>query len=137
MEKLLIILRHVSGAGSSTLAKFLISNLSCSSSHYEADHWMMEDGQYKFSVEKLGFAHNCCKKAVESDMKKGIEVICLTNTLTTEKELKPYLDLAEFYGYKVNSLIVENRHNNKDIHGLNEEILIRQENRLRGSIKLR
>lgn len=62
--------------------------------------------------------------------------IIVSNTTTTEKELKPYIDLAEEYGYKVVSLIVENRHGNDSIHNVPQEIRDSQENRLRNSLKL-
>ena len=63
--------------------------------------------------------------------------IIVSNTSTTEKELQPYLELAKKYDYKVVSLIVENRHGNKDIHGVPEETLVKMENRFKQNIKLR
>jgi hypothetical protein len=35
--------------------------------------------------------------------------------------MKEYFDLAEKYGYTVVSLIVENRHGGKNIHGVPDE----------------
>jgi len=136
MEKLLFILRHVSGAGSSTLAKFLIKNLNCSSSHYEADFWMEKDGKYEFSPTKLGFAHNSCKRAVELDMAKNISFICVSNTFTRESEIEPYILLAKQYGYNYTSLVVENRNDTKSIHSVPQETLLRQEINLKYSLKL-
>jgi hypothetical protein len=57
--------------------------------------------------------------------------------LTSEKELAPYIELAQKYGYQIISLIVENRHGNKSVHDVPDETLDRMEVRLKGSIKLR
>jgi hypothetical protein len=70
-------------------------------------------------------------------MKDEQPTVVVSNTLTSEKELKPYIELAEKYGYQIVSLIVENRHGNKSIHDVPDETLERMEVRLKGSIKLR
>lgn len=49
--------------------------------------------------------------------------------------MKPYLDMAEIYGYRVVSLVVENRHGNSSVHGVPEETMKKMEDRF--SIKLR
>ena len=51
-------------------------------------------------------------------MKKQIERIAVTNTMTTERELQPYLDLARQFGYKVFSVVVENRHGGQNEHNV-------------------
>jgi hypothetical protein len=63
--------------------------------------------------------------------------IVVSNTFTQEWELADYYKLAEQYGYKVFSLIVENRHGGKDVHGVPEEKLVQMETNLRNNIKLR
>jgi hypothetical protein len=55
--------------------------------------------------------------------------IVVSNTSTTEKELQPYLDLANEYGYKVVSLIVENRHGNSNVHSVPQETLQKMKDR--------
>ena len=49
--------------------------------------------------------------------------VIVSNTSTTEKELKPYLALAEEYGYAVTSIIVENRHGGQSIHNVPQETI--------------
>jgi len=61
--------------------------------------------------------------------------IVVANTLTTQKELKPYLELAKKYDYGIVSLIVENRHGNENIHKVPDLTLDKMEKRF--SIKLR
>ena len=50
--------------------------------------------------------------------------------------MKPYLDLAEKYGYTVFTVIVEKRHENKDVHNVPQETRQKQAERLYKSIKL-
>jgi hypothetical protein len=55
--------------------------------------------------------------------------IIVSNTFTQEWEMQPYYDLAEKYGYRVYSLIVENRHDGKNQHGVPQETLEKMKNR--------
>jgi predicted kinase len=130
MKKVLYILRGLPGAGKSTLAKSL-SSIFC-----EADEYFMKDGKYLFDASKLGEAHEWCRLEVERAMKWDYTAV-VSNTFTTEKELKPYYELAEKYGYKVVCLIIENRHGGINTHGVPSETLNRMEVKLKNSIKLR
>jgi predicted kinase len=127
--KTLYIIRGCPGSGKSTLAqeKFL-NNFEADMYHYD------KDGNYNFDISKLGEAHKWCQNQVETLMKVNEEEITVSNTSTTEKELKPYMDLAEKYGYRVISLIVENRHGGKNIHGVPSETLTKMKERF--NIKL-
>lgn len=109
MSKTIYILRSVSGAGKSTLAKELCKE-GIADIHLEADMYFMDYAkkEYNFDASKLGVAHEWCKRKSEEAMSLGYDLV-VSNTFTTEKEIQPYLDLAEQYGYKVVSLIVENR----------------------------
>ncbi len=131
----LYIIRGCSGSGKSTFAKTLADALKIN--FYEADHFAIDSlGNYNFDVTKLGFYHAACQQAVLSELANGLDVI-VSNTSTTEKELQPYLAVAEELDCKVVSLVVEHRHDGSNIHDVPEETLVRQEQRLRGSIKLR
>ena len=55
--------------------------------------------------------------------------IVVSNTFTTEKEMKPYYKLAEQYGYRVHSLIVENRHGGINEHNVPDETLEKMKKR--------
>lgn len=130
--KTLYIIRGLPGSGKSTLAKSLSSN-----HHIEADMFMVnkKTGEYEFDVNKLGEAHKWCKSETESQMVSNSPDIVVSNTFTTEKELKPYFELAKKYDYKVVSLIVENRHGSKSIHDVPESTIDKMEQRF--SIKLK
>jgi hypothetical protein len=97
----------------------------------------MRNGEYQFDMNLLGVAHMWCRMRCEDFMKDEQPAVVVSNTLTSEKELKPYIELAGKYGYQITSLVVENRHGNKSIHDVPDETLERMEVRLKGSIKLK
>jgi predicted kinase len=129
--KTLIILRGLPGSGKSSLAKLICSE----DNIFEADQFFYNNDQYNFDVTKLGEAHDYCFNGVKTAMLNGVETIVVSNTNTTEKEIKPYMGLAEQFGYRVTSVIVENRHGSKSIHNVPEETMVKMVNRF--SIKLR
>ena len=127
--KELFLLRGLPGAGKSTLAKSLMTNYK---EHYyrEADMYFIDkNGDYKFDPSQLKEAHAWCQEEVSSLIKAQYERITVSNTFTQEWEMQPYFDLAEKYGYRVYSLIVENRHGGVNEHGVPEEKLVQMKNR--------
>lgn len=134
--KTLYILRGVSGSGKTTLAQTLESSLpDCIA--YAADNFHYDDqGNYNWKPENVHLAHEWCQDSVMVCMDAGITNIVVHNTSTSEKELKPYTSMADIYGYKVVSLVVENRHGNSNVHDVPKDVLQNQESRLRSSIKL-
>lgn len=137
-DKTLYVLRGVSGSGKTTLAKTLEESLPNAEAIAADDYWHLDDPEvYAFDITKLSAAHKWCKEHCKYVMREDDrDNIIVHNTNTSEKEIVPYLDLASEYGYKVVSLIVENRHGSTNTHNVPEVVLRRQENRLRGSIKL-
>ena len=120
--KELILVRGCPGSGKSTFAKLL------GGTHLEADMYFMKDDVYNFDVTRLKDAHQWCQNSVETVMKGWGSVlsankVIVSNTFTQEWEMKPYYELAEKYGYKVYSLICENRHNGVNEHGVPEDKL--------------
>jgi predicted kinase len=121
--KELFLLRGLPGAGKSTLAK------SIDGRHAEADQYFMEDGEYKFDASKLKDAHLWCQSIVDSYMRNGFERVTVSNTFTQEWGMDYYFDLAKKYGYRVYSLIVENRHGGVNEHGVPTEKIEQMRNR--------
>jgi predicted kinase len=121
--KELFLLRGLPGSGKSTLAKSLAG---C---HVEADMFFMKGGEYKFDVSKLSEAHKFCQDKTASYMYTNWPRVVVSNTFTQEWEMKPYFEMAEKYGYRVYSLIVENRHGGVNEHGVPEEKLEQMKNR--------
>lgn len=120
--KELILLRGLPGSGKSTLA-----NLICNQ-YVEADMFFMQDGEYKFEASKLKQAHAWCQDKTEAWMRNGYNVV-VSNTFTQEWEMDAYYKLAEKYGYRVHSLIVENRHDGLNKHGVPADKLEQMKNR--------
>ena len=126
--KELFLLRGLPGSGKSTLAKSL------GGIHIEADQYFMVDGEYKFDGSKIKLAHNYCQSQTGAWMgsngeQVNVDRIVVSNTFTQEWEMQPYFEMAEKYGYRVYSLIVENRHGGVNEHGVPEEKLKQMKNR--------
>jgi predicted kinase len=121
--KELFILRGLPGAGKTTLAKSL------GGMHIEADNYFMDGDEYKFDASKLKEAHAWCQNVVKVWILNSVPKITVSNTFTQEWEMQPYYDLAEKYGYRVYSLVVENRHGGVNEHGVPEEKLVQMKKR--------
>lgn len=130
MEKILYLIRGVSGAGKSTFANRLGG-----ATVLEADVWFDRANGGVFNPKLLPRAHQWCFTMAEGLMLVDHPKIAVANTFTTIKELNPYLELAEKHGYKVFSIIVENRNGTLNVHDVPEEVLTKQEARF--NVKLR
>lgn len=128
--KNLYILRGVPGAGKSTLAASL------GFPTFEADQFHMKDGVYKFDPSKIWLAHKSCQERLEKAMIKGEPNLIVSNTSTTNKEVQIYIDLAAKHGYTVFSLIVENRHGNKNVHNVPDAKILEMAEKLKNSIQI-
>lgn len=132
ISKELILLRGLPGSGKSTLAHLITNEFSIC----EADKFFTDkEGNYNFDATKLSQAHNWCKEQVEIRMgdnqvnEQFYPKIVVSNTFTKEWEISEYFDLAKKYGYRVHSIIVENRHGGVNQHGVPAEKLEQMKNR--------
>ncbi|QNR53824.1 AAA domain-containing protein [Pseudomonas phage phiK7A1] len=131
MKKLYLI-RGLPGSGKSTFGLTLADAIGAFT--FEADHYhYTEAGVYDWKPENVHKAHEWCQWSVRHMMSLSHDIV-VSNTFTTEKELKPYLDLATQWGYHVTTLIVEGRHGNPSVHGVPQETLDKMRNRF--SVKL-
>lgn len=137
MTKTLLLIRGLPGSGKSTFAHFVWNDYAIC----EADKFFVgEDGVYRFDASKLKQAHEWCRNEVETRMKDNqvnpqyYPEIVVANTFTQEWEMEEYFKLAEKYGYTVFSIIVENRHGNKNVHGVPDEKLKQMRERFKISL---
>lgn len=128
--KELFIIRGVSGAGKSTLAEAITW---C---NFAADDYFTDmNGNYNYIAEKTHLAHKDCIANVEQALKNGIPKVAVANTFIKANRMKPYVKLAEEYGYRVHYIIVENRNDTTDVHNVPEETLQSMESNFQ--VKLR
>lgn len=131
--KEIYLLRGLPGSGKTTLAKILVGDKDYC--HKEADMYFIDrEGNYKFNPSKIKDAHAWCKDEIEFAMKYEHSPVVVSNTFTQEWEMQPYFDLAEKYGYRTHSIIVENRHNGVNEHGVPDEKLQQMKNRFEISL---
>jgi len=95
--KVLYIMRGISGSGKSTLAQELGEGGIVLSS----DDFFMIDDKYEFDPDAKGYAHWWNQGRAEEAMKQGISPIVIDNTHTMAWEAKPYVLLAQKYGYQI------------------------------------
>ena len=108
-EIILYAFRGLPGSGKTSFAKSL--NLK----FFEADQYFEKFNNNKYDFKLLKKAHQYCYQSVKEELKNGKSVI-VSNTMTSQKEVKEYEDLAKKLNVKFVSLILENRHKGKSIH---------------------
>jgi predicted kinase len=126
MSGVLFLVRGLPGSGKTSFATHIWNDYAVC----EADKFFYDkEGNYNFDPSKLKEAHDWCKNQVEirmSDHQVNTQYypeIAVSNTFTQEWEMEDYFKLAEKYGYKVVSLIIENRHGSQNVHGVPEDKL--------------
>ena len=129
MEKILFIIRGVSGAGKTTFAKTISPIV------VEADQYFTDDkGNYIFDGSKIKLAHEYCRAQTETwmimeDDQINTSKVAVSNTFTQEWEMQPYFELAKKHGYKIFTVIVENRHGGVNQHNVPEDKIEQMKNR--------
>ena len=120
--KTLFLVRGVPGSGKSTLVKSLDA-YAVAADDYHTD----ADGNYNWKPENSKAGHEWCQNRVREIMETCDETICsdiaVHNTFTQAWKMQPYFALAAEYGYRVTTLIVENRHGSKSIHNVPSETI--------------
>jgi phenolic acid decarboxylase len=64
-------------------------------------------------------------------MEDGVKDIVVSNTFTQGWEMEDYYKMAEELGYRVFSLIVENRHGGENIHTVPKETIKKMKDRFK------
>jgi len=98
-QKLLIIIRGPSGSGKSRMSQQLAEQYNVPV--FSSDDYFMKDGEYQFDASRLGENHELNRQRTEEAMKNGQSVVIVDNTNTKFWEMRPYVLLAQKYGYTV------------------------------------
>jgi predicted kinase len=113
----LFLLRGLPGSGKSTIASMLVGEKDYC--HKEADMFFVDsEGNYKFQPSEIKHAHAWCQEEVEFLLRHEHSPVVVSNTFTQEWEMEAYYKLAEKYGYRVHSIVIENRHGGVNQHGV-------------------
>ena len=130
----LILISGVQGAGKTTLAKLLVET---DGAMFAADDYFYKpDGTYEFDATKLGHAHKLGEANNASAMSRRVSRVVVHNTFSRARELKPYIALAEHYKYRLISVVAENHHGSKDVHGVPQEVREEFATRIKQRLKL-
>jgi predicted kinase len=117
--KELILLRGLPGAGKSTIAHILSEGKDPVFS--VDDFFTNAAGNYRFEFDKNHLAYAQCQEKTRNAMSEGKEKIFVHNTFTMDWEMKPYLEMAEEFGYRLHVLTVEKYHSGENIHEISDE----------------
>lgn len=127
----LYLVRGLPGSGKSTFAKSIAKPWQI----FEADQFFMCKGVYNFDYTKIKDAHNSCKRRVHKAMHPSMfrnlfyKTIVVSNTFTQDWEMRFYEIIAKKYNYRIHHVILENRHNGLNEHGVPEDKLEIMRNR--------
>lgn len=105
----IVLIRGLPGSGKSTLARTMLGY-----EHYEADMFLMVDGQYVYDASKVKAAHDWCVALAKESLDKGLNVV-VSNTFVKVWEMDRYIKL----GYKYRIIELKTRWEN--IHGVPED----------------
>ena len=94
-------MRGISGSGKSTKAK----ELGADGVVLGSDDFWGED--YNFDRSKIGEAHEWNQNRVREALSNGISPVVVDNTNTQFWEMKPYVGMAQQYGYQIKIVSVE------------------------------
>lgn len=124
MSQRLIIIRGIPGSGKSTYAKKLKrelfeQNKSCT--HFEADMFFMKDGKYNWNPKLIGLAHKWCYESVFNSFDKGTEIVIVSNTFVTLKEMANYIDTAKQRNIPVTVYRMNNEFKNE--HSVPDDVI--------------
>jgi len=132
-NKELIFLRGVPGSGKTTVADMMTGP---HGEVFETDEFFYDENDtYNFDASKLGEAHEWCRNQVEDamtgegPMNGGTSPVIVSNTSSQMWEMIDYFRMAAENGYRVHTIITENRHNSDSVHGVPDSACNKMRNR--------
>jgi predicted kinase len=131
----LTLIRGLSGSGKTTLANQLVLVSPERTAHYEADMFHInEKGLYQWSKDRLADGHEWCQDMTKAAMINRTPHIVVSNTFTQWKEMHPYIEMANSYGYQVriihvHTLLDDHQLSVRNVHGVSSGVIALQRNR--------
>lgn len=128
IKKTLMVLRGIPGSGKTTLAHFLVSLSSENQRMVDVatdNFFMNEFGEYCFDKSRLTEAHQWCLEKTEEFLGRDFHLVVVHNAGYLLEHVRPYQEIAERLGARYIQLIVENTHNNRDVHDVPQKTLDR------------
>jgi predicted kinase len=143
MEKVVVIMRGVPGSGKSTVTNILkgLYNPEIAPSHisiHSTDDYFMRNGRYEWNRAELFQAHEWNKKEFEFAVRSSMHCVVVDNTNLTQKEYKPYIEMARKHGWKVVAVVFEpsdiSIHAQRNIHSVPVESIMNMMTKLTNNI---
>lgn len=142
MKKTLLMTVGCSGSGKSTYAEKLAYRLNRRYGYrvvvLEADDYFINKaGEYNWDSKKLHAAHLDCQHRTDRQMRSGCDLVIVSNTNTTGKERKPYIELAKKWDYRVVLRHIGNTdaasietYAGRNVHRVPKETILKQAERI-------
>lgn len=125
----LYLVRGVPGAGKTDFVEKLLLTLPHSVCFAADDYFYNNFHVYVYDASKIRQANQECFANTFDAINNEMEHVFVTNTFIRASEMEEYYKLATTNGYRVVSLIVENRHGNQSVHAVPTETVIKMKNR--------
>lgn len=118
--KVLYLIRGLSKSGKSGFAKSLGIKI------IDIDDFFIEkNGTYLYNPNKIGEANLWCYNTIREHLIEGnFNKIGVVNNFIREEEIKPYYEMAKKYNYTIFSIVIENRHSEKNEFSIEEKNMI-------------
>jgi len=128
---MLILVRGIPGSGKTTFVKSDMINEPFIGNrqyvHLEADMWFTDHkGNYNWTPDGISHAHRWCTNTACIMMNNGVDVV-VSNTFTTLKEMRPYLEHANMLGIAV--FVFRMNGNYGSVHNVPVEVIEKMKNR--------
>jgi hypothetical protein len=126
MEKTVLILRAVSGAGKTHFTSHAVQ-IAGGGVSVSADNFFMIEGNYVFIPSLLSEAHNACIRDFTHHVTGGSPLVIVDNTSTSNVEASPYHAVAAAHGYRVIHVVIDvDPAKAVNVHGVPPEGVARQ-----------
>ena len=129
---LLFIVRGLPGSGKSTQALHTLKYWDKSGfrhcANFEADQYFMKYGEYCFKQRLLPLAHAKCLSDTFTYLSSHDDArVIVSNTFTTRKELRPYIEACEEFGH--DCAILTATGNYKSVHNVPDHVIDKMKSR--------